>query len=297
MVYNRIMGLNTQIECFLRIAELGQFNLAASALHITPTAVSKHIKNLEAAVGEALFIRTTRTVSLTEIGRELYERYKNIDDQLQDIDKLIESKKQVAQGKLKVIVSTILSKQFVLKYLPEFLKKYPLIIPEIIFSEEDSALAQEDIDVIVGFPPIAPYTDQLYYRKMYTVKNILCASKDYIQQHGKINSLQDLQKACMISHTLRAPHYFLPLANGEFLTCPAPILTMNNFEALNQACLDGIGLFLTADLLVKDHLQIGKLISVLPNYQFRQYEIFIFYRKYNYELPKIRAFVDFYCER
>ena len=72
---------------------------------------------------------------------------------------------------------------------------------------------------------------------------------------------------------------------------------MNHFEALNQACCEGIGLFLTADTLVSAELKSKKLIHILPDIHFATYEIYMFYRPYDFELPKIRAFVEFYLAK
>ena len=97
-----------------------------------------------------------------------------------------------------------------------------------------------------------------------------------------------------ISHSLRKPATQLRLADGNTITCPAPLLFMDNFDALNQACINGLGVFLTGDVLVKQELEKQNLIHLLPQLQFTNHEIYLFYRNYSYELPKIRAFVDYY---
>lgn len=288
------MKLPSQLACFLKVAEFQNFSLAAASLHITTTAVSKQIKNLESEIKEPLFIRTTRSVTLTDIGEMLYKRCKVLNDEITSIQQLIESKRAQPQGPLKILVSTILSKSFILKHLHEFIEKYPLIELEIIFSEEDTALSYKDIDVMVGFPAIPPYTDQLKYKKMFSTKNILCASPAYIKKHGMPEKPSDLLTAKFISHTLRKDNYDLPLANNKRLPCAKPIMTMNNFEALNQACCNGIGIFLTADSLVRTELANHQLIYILPKLDFATHDIFMFYRPYHYERPKIRAFVEFF---
>lgn len=286
-----------QIQCFIKVAELKSFSKAADELHITTTAVSKQIKNLETEIGEQLFVRTTRSVSLTEFGEHLYDRCKALEKQLLNINQFIESKKETPQGKLKVLVSTILSKSFVLKHLSAFIDRYPDIRLELIFSEEGLDLRREDIDIMVGFPLVSPATDVLRYRKMYSAKNILCASKSFIKKFGRPEKAEDLLNFKFITHTLRKPGNRLPLADGSWISCAEPILYMDNFEALNQACLDGIGIFLSGDVTVNDLIAKGDLVELLPQYEFRSYEIFIFYRAYDYELPKIRAFIDFYLKK
>lgn len=283
-----------QIINFLKVAELGNFSLAASALHLTPTAVSKQVKNLEAVIGEQLFHRSTRQVQLTEFGMLFYQKCKKIEEQISSVNQFIESTRELPQGELKILVSTITAKTWILKQLNKFMDHYPLLQLEIDFSEEDTALSRSDIDIMVGFPVIPPLTEHLKYRKMFDINNILCASKEFVSRYGQPKTADELPHFKMISHTLRKPAYALPLADGGQLHCAQPILYMNNFDALNQACLSGIGMFLTGDTLVQPWLDDGELIQILPHYQFRQYEIFMFYRSYDFELPKIRAFLDFF---
>lgn len=287
--YNR-----AQILCFLHVAELTHFSLAAQTMHLTPTAVSKHIKNLEKVIGEQLFLRNTRAVQLTEFGTLFYHKCKSIEYQIELANQFIESNREVPQGELKLLVSTITAKDWVLNHLNKFMSAFPMLELEITFSEEDNALSRTDIDIMVGFPVIPPFTDHLKYRKMYQVNNILCASREFIAQYGKPKTTEDIPNFKIISHSLRKPAHFLPLANGKQILCAKPVLYMDNFDALNKACLAGMGMFLTGDSLVRQWLGTGELIQLLPEYNFRQYDIFMFYRAYDFELPKIRAFLDFF---
>ncbi|KTD44544.1 LysR family transcriptional regulator [Legionella oakridgensis] len=286
-----------QIRCFLKIAEFASFTRAAHALHMTPTAVSKQIKNLEEAIGEQLLLRTTRHVSLTEFGALFYERCKLIEEQIHSLDRFIESKKEIPQGELNVLVSTITAKESFLNHLHAFIHAYPDLELNIEFSEHDDDVSREDIDIMVGFPAIPPATEALKYRKLFGVKNILCAAKTFITQYGMPQNAEELPHFKFISHSLRKPAHFLPLANGGQIHCGKPILYMNNFNALNQACLAGIGLFLTGDSLVKPWLDNGELVQILADYEFRHFDIYLFYRAYDYELPKIRVFVDFFTQK
>lgn len=287
------MQLNSQIACFIKVAEHQSFTLAAEQLHITPTAVSKQVKAFEAKLGEQLFIRTTRVVSLTEFGELLYERCKGLQSELDSIAQFIATKKGVPHGKLTVLVSTIMGKQILMPKLKAFYERYPEIELELIFSEEDDALKSQRYDIFVGFPQIPPYTDLLKYRKVAEVKNILCASPSYIKQHGEPKTAEDLLTAKFISHTLRAPQYALPLADGNKIMTSKPVMLMNNFDALNMACREGIGIFLTGDVLVAEDLAQGKLVQVLADYDFQHYDIYLFYRNTAYEIPKIRSLIEF----
>lgn len=291
-LYNR-----TQIQCFIQVVECGSFTRASNALNMTTTAVSKQVKRLEARLGEQLLQRTTRLVSVTEMGALFYKRCKVIEEDIHDLEHYLESIKETPQGELTVLVSTITSKQAILQHIHSFLTLYPRIHLNLVFSEEDSDVARQEFDVLVGFPEIPPATDALKHRALYQVNNILCASHAFATTHGLPKRPEELPNYPFLSHTLRKPAHYLPLANGTELYCGKPIVYMNNFDALNHACLAGMGLFLTGDSLVAPWLKQGKLVQVLPDYQFRRFNIYLFYRAYDYELPKIKHFIDFFTDK
>lgn len=291
------MRINQSLECFIKAAETLHFATAANMLHITPTALSKQIKNLEQQIGIQLFKRTTRNVILTEMGERFYQRCRTIDEEINLLNQFIENKQNEPQGNLRVLVSTILARKWLLEHLGEFRSKYSKIELELIFTEQDHDLSDSKADIMMGFPEIPPYTNDLKSRYIFTVKNILCAAPTYIEQHGLPKTKADLVNAHFISHILRKPKHQLPLANGTYININRPVLLMNEFDALNQACKDGHGIFLTGDILVQNELTSGELVQVLPEIDFRSYKIYLFYQAYDYELPKVRAFLEFYHKK
>jgi DNA-binding transcriptional LysR family regulator len=207
------MKINQSLQCFIKAAETLHFATAANILHITPTALSKQIKNLEQEIGIQLFKRTTRNVILTEMGERLYQRCRIINEEIDRLNQFIENKQNEPEGKLRVLVSTILAKNWLLKHLKEFRTKFPKVELELIFTEQDSDLADSKADIFMGFPEIPPYTNDLKYRYIFTVKNILCASPIYIEHYGLPKTKIDLLNGHFISHTLRKPRHQLPLAS------------------------------------------------------------------------------------
>lgn len=283
-----------QLVCFIKVAEFKNFSLAAKILHLSTTAVSKQIKNLEHLIGEQVFIRSTRTVRLTEFGELFYQRCKAVDNELMVLEQFIESKKVEPQGNLKVLANAILSKKFIMDHLQEYMKHYPKVTLEIDFSQFYTDLSRQDVDIMVGFPTYAPFTEPLKFRKMYEVNNIVCASPNFIKHHGMPKTSTDLLKIKVIGHGQYKPNYSFPLADGNFLATATPVLYLSDFDAVTQAGLAGMGIFLTGDLLAQTWLDSGDLIQILPQYKFKRHEIFMFYRAYDFELPKVRSFIDFY---
>ncbi|WP_165483112.1 LysR family transcriptional regulator [Legionella genomosp. 1] len=291
------MKINHSLQCFIKAAETLHFASAAASLHITPTALSKQIKGLEQQIGIQLFKRSTRRVILTEMGERLYQRCRVIENEINKLDQFIENRRAEPQGSLRVLVSTILARKWLFAHLKDFRERFPKIELELLLTEEDDDLADAKADIMMGFPEIPPYTNNLKARYVSTVKNILCAAPSYVQRYGLPACKGDLANAHFISHTLRAPNHHLPLADGSTIPINRPVLLINEFDALNQACKDGHGLFLTGDLLVKNELNSGELIQILPKLEFKNYKIYLFYQAYDYELPKVRAFLEFYGKK
>lgn len=285
----------SQIKCFIKVAEHLNYNRAAADLCISVTAVSKQIKNLEKQVSDQLFLRTTRNVELTAFGILMLEKCQRLAQESELIEQFIEAKQNIPQGQIRVLVSDIMARSLVLDHLAEFVARYPLIQCELLFSEQDKDLNRKDIDVMIGFPEIPPFTDQLKYLRMKPVSNILCAAPQLLEHYGTPKSTQDLMNYPFISHSLRKPATQLPLESGKSLPCPVPILFMDDFNALNQACINGIGLFLTGDRLVEQELKDKTLVQVLPKVQFKKYEIYTFYQRHGMELPKIKAFLEYFA--
>ncbi|WP_420842887.1 LysR substrate-binding domain-containing protein [Francisella halioticida] len=123
---------------------------------------------------------------------------------------------------------------------------------------------------------------------------MLCGSPKLIKKYGLPQSIKDLLDYPFISHSLRKPAIKLPLENGTYIYCSSPILFIDDFNALNQACKNGVGLFLTGDRLVEKDIKEGSLIQLLPEIKFKKYDIFTFYQNHGYEIPKVKAFLDFY---
>lgn len=161
-----------QIKYFIKVAEHLNYKNASDDLCISPTAVSKQIIALESYLSEKLFYRNTRKVELTPFGIMMLDKCQKLIQETTNLEEFIESQRGIPQGKLTILVSKILARDFILEHLDSFIKKHPSIECELIFSEQDSDLARKDIDIMVGFPQIPPITDSFKYKRMQPISNI-----------------------------------------------------------------------------------------------------------------------------
>jgi DNA-binding transcriptional LysR family regulator len=285
------------ITTFLLLAELNNFSQAAKKLNLSTTAVSKQIKALEEEMGEQLFIRTTRKVELTEFGQAFLVECEALVDKVDQIEEFIAARKSVPQGTLHIVCAFSLGHDLLMTHLAKFNELYPDIKLNIEFSENTTGLDQAYGDIHFAYGEHPGVTDDMRYQKLFSVRHKLVAAPCYLQQHEAINSASDLHGHCFMNLNLRKPLDSFTLASGELVLTPKPNIIMNNFSSLTQACVEGMGITLSADLFVDELIEKGQLVPVLPDLDYRSLEVFLFYRATKYELPKVKVFVDFYREQ
>ena len=145
------------ITAFVRVAENGGFSAAARSLNVSPTTVSDQVQALETALGVRLLNRTTRRVSLTEVGREYYERCSQILHELQEADEVASALQVTPRGRLRVYCHQGLSR-FVALIATRFLRDYPEVSLDLRTGDAMVDLVQEGFDLaIMHFsPPTRP---------------------------------------------------------------------------------------------------------------------------------------------
>lgn len=284
------------INTFLLLAEQKSFNRVAAKLNVSVTAVSKQIKMFEQELGEQLFIRTTRKVNLTDFGASLLQHCQALVNKVDDIDSFILSQKAVPQGKLDIVCAQTTGLTLLLEHLPEFSQRFEKIDLNIEFQENTTGNQIEYGDIHFAYPIHGGITDDMRSRYLFTLKHMLCASPAYLENNSPISKAKDLMRHKIMNLDLRSFDHF-SLSNNKKINLPKPHLVMNNFQALMQACVAGMGLMLTADRYAQPYLDSGELVRVLPDLAYRDFDIYLFYRAMKYELPKVRAFVDFYSEK
>ena len=284
------------INTFLLLAEYKSFVGVAAKLNLSVTAVSKQIKTFEQELGEQLFVRTTRKVNLTDFGASLLQHCQALVDKIDDIDSFIVSQKIVPQGKLDIVCSQTTGKKLLLEHLPEFSARYPKINLNIEFQENTTGRQIEFGDIHFAYATHEGVTDDMRSRYLFTLRHMLCASPEYLEKNSPIKTAKDLMQHKIVNLDLRAQDHFR-LSSNKKINLPTPYLVMNSFEALMQSCIDGMGVMLTVDRYTQPYLESGALVPVLPALAYRELDIYLFYRAMKYELPKVRAFVDFYSEK
>ena len=269
-----IEALWSHVHALTQLALSGSYTAAAQRLQISKAAMSQRIAELERAAGVPLVRRTTRSVRLTEAGRELVEATRGAFAQ---IDAAFAGARDLAEtpsGVLRITAPVALGRQQLVPRLAAFLKAQPALRIELDLSDRVCALAAEGFDLAVRHTARPPETHVAW--PLCETRSVLVATRGYLRSRGTPATPQALHgHACL--HYPRpgepAVWSFLPAAPGTEGTAGAALavavtgpLATNNSEALREAALAGLGIALLPDFSAQAALRRGQLQRVLPDW-------------------------------
>lgn len=287
----------TSLTVFARVVETGGFSAAARRLNMSVTMVSNHIKALEDRLGARLLNRTTRKVSLTEIGRAYYERSSQILADLEAADQIATALHTTPRGTLRLYTSTHLIR-FLAPVVDEFLTRYPDVSLDLMIGEKMVDLIEEGFDLAIRTLP--PPDSSLISRQLTPWRHILCASPSYLETHAAPTRPGDLAAL----NCLRYAHYmygdewrFEDRAGALRSVKVSGKVVTNSAETLRHLALSGHGVFLAPSFVVGDDIRDGRLIRLLPDYQPVEFAISALYPHRHRLSNKVRAFIDLLAER
>ncbi len=287
----------TEITAFVKVAQTGSFSEAARQLTVSPTVISKHVRFLEEWLDVRLFNRTTRHVSLTDIGHEVYERCAELLHQFHDLESMAGRWRGVPRGVLRISASLSFGGGPLASHLPRFTERYPHVTIDLTLRDRFVDVIEENVDVAIvmgNLPDSGAKT-----RLLNHVENGIYASPDYLEAHGPLRNPDDLTKHnCLL-------HVGGPLTDDWELTGPdgqtrhykvSGTLRTNSTVALLTSVLLGQGLILLPDYLVAEALALGRLVKLLPEYKIPPLPMRVVYQPGRHVPIKVQAFIDFVTE-
>ena len=288
----------TGIVAFVHTAEALSFLGASRQLGLTASAVGKSVARLEAHLGVRLLQRSTRRVSLTEDGERFYEHCRRILDALGDAETMMMQTNAAPRGRLRVTLPTI-GYRFLLPVVPEFIARYPEVDLELDFNDRIVDVIEGGFDAAIRSGDLAD--SQLTARRLGPFRFVLCATPDYLAQHGEPAVPADLtQHACLrfrFPTTGKLHDWNIRDQPANFMTNCQVALTCNNMEALRGATVLGLGIGYMPDFLVRDDIRNGTLRLVLKDYLEHEGQFSVLWPSSKQLSPKLRVFVDFLTER
>jgi DNA-binding transcriptional LysR family regulator len=302
----RMEPLN-HLESFVQSAEGGSFSAAARRLGLTPAAVSKNVARLEARLGVRLFQRSTRSLTLTEGGERFLAQIGPALSTLQEAVAGIDTDDGRPAGTLKVSMGQAFGREHVLPMMGDFLARYPAILPDWHFDNQQVDLVGEGFDAAIGGGIELPAG--MVARELSRIHVVAVASPAYMQGRKKPRRPSELASLDALlrrsSPTGRLRSWTLRHAGGKegeegneaTVDLPHPRAIFNDPEAIAHAALMGLGVAMLPMPFVERGLRSGELVRLLPEWHQDAGAVWLYYPSKKLLPPKTRVFIDFVLER
>jgi len=277
---------------FARVVETSSFTEAARRLGMSKAAVSKQISRLEERLGARLLNRTTRRLSLTEVGAAFYERCARIVAEAEDAELAVSRLNATPRGTLKIDAPVNFGMQYLAPLLPPFMLKNPELRVDMSFNDNFIDLIEEGCDLAVRIGQLPD--SSLVARKLAETKSVICAASAYWDRHGRPTDPADLAKHDCFAYSYLATgnEWRLQGPHGTASVRVSGSLTANNGDVLRQAAVAGLGVVATPVFMVCDDLRSGQLESVLHDWEPPTRGIYAVYPHNRHLSAKVRAFID-----
>jgi DNA-binding transcriptional LysR family regulator len=285
------------ITAFVRVAENGGFSAAARRLNVSTTTVSDQVQALENSLGVRLLHRTTRRVSLTEIGRDYYERCSQILQELAEADETASALQVTPRGRLRVFCHQGLSRYIAL-VATRFLGDYPGVSLDLLTNDAMIDLVQEGFDLAIM--PFSPPDSTLIKRTLAKWHYILCGSPAYLDAHPAPRTPADLadHNFLLYAHSIFGPEFhFIDPAGSKVTIHLSGNLVTTSAIVMRTAAAAGLGLWLCPPYIVSDLVASGELVPLLTDYGTPEMEIVALYPHRRQMSAKVRLFLDMLIER
>jgi len=286
-----------EIEIFVAVAEAGGFARAARRLRLSPPAVTRAVAALEARLGGSVFQRTTRSLTITEVGQRFLETARRILADLDAAEKEAVGTTTTPQGHLSVTASTSFGRSAVAPVVGAFLDAHPRVTVSLLLLDRVVNLVEEGIDVAVRIGELP--SSSLIARRIGTVRRLLVASPDYLARRGAPSTPQDLRLHAVIAFTglMHDRTWRFAGGGGAGAVSVEPRVEVNDALAAVAAAEAGGGITVALSYMVADAIRSGRLVAVLDAVVPPPFPVHLVHPESRLVSPKLRAFVDFAAPR
>jgi len=280
------------MQLFVRIVDSGSFSAVARELGMIQPTVSKQMTALEQKLSVRLLNRTTRRLSLTEAGREYYERCHRILDEVQEMETEVAGLQNRPTGTLRVNSPVAFGNVHMLPLVLAFQRKYPAVGIDLSLDDRYVDLVQEGIDVAIRFGKLRD--SQLVARRVGSSARVCVASAQYLTAHGTPKVPSELRNHQCITYTYLFSNEWPFDGPGG----PQSIKVHGNFRAnsgmtIRSAALEGAGIASVPAFLIREDIETGRLIQILPRFAPEPISISAVYPSARLLSRKVKLFVDF----
>jgi len=282
-----------EMQAFATVVDHGSFVKAADALAMSKAAVSRYVGELEARLGVRLLHRTTRRLSMTEEGQVFHARCKELLSGLNEAEAEISSRNLSASGLVRVNAPVTFGILHLAPLWGEFMALHPKVTFEITLVDRVVDIVEEGYDLAVRIATLPSST--LISRRLSSARLVLCASPQYLEQHGTPQHPDELAKHTIIAYSYLSTkdEWQFVGPEGKISIQTRPCMHTNSGETCRAAALAHQGVILQPTFLVGQDIIEGRLVELLPQYRGAEFGIFAVYPTRKHVPTKVRVLIDF----
>ena len=283
------------VVAFIAVAAEGSFAKAGDRLGISRSAVSRSVKKLEAQLGTRLFLRTTRSNSLTREGELFYENcHPGVERIVQALDDMRELRSGPPRGLLRVCSTVGFGRKVVAPLLYGFRRAFPGISIDFLLDDRSTDFASDRVDVC--FREGRMEDSQIIAKKLIPMQTVVCASPLYARTHGLPHDIESLADHECINARLasgRTAEWEFKVAGRPQKWLPNSTVVYNDPDLVLQATLDSQGIAQLPSYQACEEVRSGRLITCLGQFAPDDRGHYICYLNREHLPARIRAFIDY----
>lgn len=286
-----------KLRIFHTAAESGSFTHASEKLNMSQSAISRQVSALEDDLGLKLFIRHARGLVLTEVGEQLFRTAHRMQRELQQVETQMSESRDTPAGPLIVTTTVGFGSSWLSSRIYEFVKLYPTINLEIKLNDAELDLAMRAADVAIRLH--RPVQGEMIQRKLFTMNFHIYASKEYLEERGTPEAIEQLDEHSIVSFGEPVPSFLGDVNFLERLGRPdnAPrqaALKVNAIYGMMQAARAGIGIAMLPAYMVEDE---PTLVRILDQVELPEFETYFVYPPALKNSMRVGVFRDFLVEK
>jgi DNA-binding transcriptional LysR family regulator len=285
-----------EMQSFAAVVDSGSFVKAADALAMSKAAVSRYVAELESRLGVRLLHRTTRRPSLTEEGQMFYARCKELLSELGEVEAEITSGNADASGLVRVSAPLTFGIRHLAPLWGEFRALHQKVTLDVTLADRVVDLVEEGYDLAIRIAALPNST--LVSRRLSTTRVVLCASPQYLAEHGTPKHPGELASHAIIGYSYWSTkddwHFDGP--QGKVSVRTQACIRTNNGDTCRAAALAHQGVILQPTFLIGDDLAASTLVELMPEFKSIEIGIYAVYPTRKYVSPKVRVLIDFLAD-
>jgi DNA-binding transcriptional LysR family regulator len=289
------MDRMTSMTTFVKVVDVGGFAAAARKLNISPSMVTTHVQALEERLGVRLLNRSTRRISLTEVGQAYYERCLQILADVDDAENVAQALQSNPRGTLRLNASVAVP-PFLAPVIAEFTSMYPDVSISMTMTDRMVDLVEEGFDLAIR--TFASPDSSLIVRRIATYRLLVCGSPEYLTKRGTPQQPADLaDHNCLVySYAPNGSEWSFAGSDEPQTVAVTGNMFSNSANALRLAAVHGQGLVTLPSFLLVDEIKSGALVPVLTDFLQTQHPINAIYPHRHHLSAKVRSFLDLLVE-